>query len=249
MSDSKKVEKLERRFHIPCYATDVNCGLRPAAFMDMTQELANRHADILGFGFDQLQQTRTAWVLSRMHFRFNSYPKWRDEMTLRTWHKGPEGLFYLRDFQLLGDDGSVCVEATTSWLVVNIDTRRLVRGVVLDETTACHDHAIEESCDRIQMPKDVDPVPAGVHRVGYSDIDMNGHTNNAMYLVWAMDALDYAVTSSRPVREVKINFNQETRPGDDVEFFRAVLEEGTTARHWVEGKVAGKSVFCAEILF
>ena len=242
-------KKLIEKSAVPCYATDASQRLRPSAFMDMAQELANRHASILGFGYEELMQSRTAWVLSRMHIRFHSFPAWRDNVTLQTWHKGPEGLIFLRDFCLTDEKDTKLIEATTSWLVLNIDTRRLVRNVDLDENTICSDNAISPSCDRIQMPKDVEPELSSVHRVVYSDIDMNGHTNNAMYLVWAMDCVDYADAVERPLKEMRINFNQETLPGDEVELYRVVVREENRLQYFVEGKVGGKSTFCVELTF
>ena len=87
---------------IPCYDTDAAFCLKPASFMDMAQEIAYWAAQALGFGYDDLQQHQTAWVLSRMHIRFESLPKWRDAVVLKTWHKGADGLFFLRDFHLHG---------------------------------------------------------------------------------------------------------------------------------------------------
>lgn len=229
---------------IPCYDTDPECRLKPAAFMNLTQEIAQLHADILGFGYDELRSTHTAWVLSRMHIRFISHPLWREEVNLRTWHKGTERLFYLRDFLMTDNAGKVLVEATTSWLVLNLETRRLVRNPAFEGLdTATMEHAIEQPCEKIVMPAGAEI--AGEHTVSFSDIDMNGHTNNARYAVWAMDALDYELTSSRPVKEQKINFLHETKPGDRVTLYHA----GQGNRHYVEGRVGDQAVFSTEFLF
>ena len=236
---------------IPCYDTDMNFLLKPASFMNMAQEIANRHAAVLGFGYDDLERTRTAWVLSRMHFRFLRHPKWRDKVVLNTWHKGSERLFYLRDFRMEDENGNPLVAATTSWLILNIDTRRISREVSLEpyDNTSCKENALEESCGKITMPAGLEKEPAGVHKVTYSDVDMNGHTNNAMYIVWAMDALDYGITSGKPVTDVRINFNHETRPGDIVELYRAVREEGDSCICHIEGQVEGNSALCVELSF
>ena len=65
---------------IPCYDADASFHLKPAAFMDLAQELAYWAAGELGFGFDDLQTHGTAWVLSRMHIRFTDMPLWRDKV-------------------------------------------------------------------------------------------------------------------------------------------------------------------------
>lgn len=242
--------RFSRHMIIPCYQTDGAQLLKPAAFMDGAQEMANRHADILGFGYDDLSRTRTLWVLSRMHIRFIRHPKWREEVDFVTWHKGPSMMFYLRDYRMSAADGSPLVEATTSWLVIDVDTRRIVRGLSIDgDGSICTENAIAEPCGKVQMPRGAEPALAGTHTVAYSDIDLNGHTNNAMYLVWAMDVVDYDVTSSRPLKEMKINFNHETRPGEEVSLYRIREDKGDSIRYVVEGKVGDRQAFCVELMF
>ena len=252
--------KYQQRIVIPCYDTDVSQLLKPSSFMDLAQEAANIHAKILGFGYDRLIETRTAWVLSRMHIEFLRHPRWNEEVELSTWHKGPERLFYLRDFLMISAGGEPLVRATTSWLVLNIGTRRLVRSSGISTEDTCQENAIEKPCDKVQMPSDVDKELVAEHVVSYSDVDLNGHTNNAMYLVWSMDVVDYAVTSSVPLKELKINFNKETKPGEKVSLYRAVKEidvlDDTVEcggrkeiTVYVEGEVDGHSAFCVELKF
>ena len=75
---------------VPCYHTDASFYLKPAAFMDMAQEIAYWAAHELGFGYDDLHVHHTAWVLSRMHFHFEKLPKWRDDVSLYTWHNNTD---------------------------------------------------------------------------------------------------------------------------------------------------------------
>ena len=44
--------KLTENYIIPCYDTDASWRLKPVSFMNYAQEMANRHATILGFGYD-----------------------------------------------------------------------------------------------------------------------------------------------------------------------------------------------------
>lgn len=242
--------KFTQTFIIPCYLADATWRLKPASFMDLAQEAANRHANILGFGYDDLIASRTAWVLSRMHIEYVDTPKWRDEVTLQTWHKGLNRLFFLRDFIMTDSEGNPKVKATTSWLVMNLDTRRLVRDPnLLDEDGTCHENVIETPADKVQMPKDVEAELVMTHKVAYSDVDMNAHANNAMYMHWAMDAVGFEVTESRAVKSWTINFNNEIKPQEDVDIYRACVEAEDGLHVFIEGKVAEKSAFIVEILF
>lgn len=234
---------------IPCYDTDASWRLKPASFMNYAQEAAGNHAVYLGFGYDDLIATNTAWILSRVHVEFTDTPKWKDRITLTTWHKGLERLFFIRDFILTDDKGKERVKATTSWLILNLETRRLVRDPGLKEDGECKEHVLETPADKVVMPKDVEAEHVMDHVVAYSDVDMNAHANNAMYMQWAMDAVDYDIASTKPVKEFTINFNHETKPGDKVEIYKARIEEGDGRRVYVEGKVGGQSAFTVEIIF
>lgn len=244
------MKKLVQKHIIPCYQTDSKWRLKPASFMDLAQEAANSHAAILGFGYDDLIQSKTAWILSRVNIHFIKAPLWRDEVTLTTWHKGLERLFFIRDFIMTDKDGVECVKATSSWLVLNLETRRLVRDPeLMDEGTTCSENALEASAGKVQMPKDVEPEMVMEHTVAYSDVDLLGHTNNAMYMHWAMDALDYDLASSALLKELTINFNKETKAGETVRIFRAQVEMEDGLHIYVEGKVDGVSSFCVEFIF
>lgn len=242
----KYIEKI----NVPCYDTDASWLLKPASFMNLAQEAAGRHAVYLGFGYDDLIVSNTAWILSRVHVEFIDTPKWREDITLTTWHKGLNRLFFLRDFVLTDAQGKERVKATTSWLVLNLETRRLVRDPkLIEEGTVCTENAIETPADKVQMPKDVEPEFVMEHKVAYSDIDTNGHANNAMYMHWAMDAVDYDIASTRPVKEFTINFNHETKAGEVVKLYKAVVEKEDGRHVFVEGRLAEASSFIVEIVF
>ena len=239
-----------QNFQIPCYSTDMSWRLKPASFMDYAKEAANLHANILGFGYDDLIASRTAWVLSRMRVVFEDTPKWRENMTLKTWHKGLDRLFFLRDFHMTDDEGRTRVKATTSWLVINLETRRLVRDPnLLEEGTICSDNILEAPAGKVAMPKDVEPMLVMTHYVAYSDLDMNGHVNNAMYMQWAMNAVNYDISSEKPVKEFTINFNHEIKPQETVAIFKAIVEKEDGRHVFVEGKVGEQSSFCVDIIF
>ena len=185
-----------------------------------------------------------------MHVVFVDTPRWRDDVTLFTWHKGLERLFFLRDFMMIDREGNPKIKATTSWLVLNLETRKLVRDPnLLDEGTICSENVLDNPADKVVMPKGVEPQFVTGHLVGYSDLDMNGHANNAMYMQWAMDAVNYEISSVKPVKEFTINFNHEVKPQETVSIYKAIVEAEDGRHVFVEGKVGEQSSFCVEIIF
>lgn len=249
----RKGNKFFQDIEVPCYDVDARFRMKPASFMDFAQELGNSAADGIGFGFDYLQKNGVAWVLSRMHFHFDKAPRWRDALTLSSWSKGPDGLFFLRDFRLEGPEGESYVRCTSSWLLVDTVAHRLFRDPIGAGILATggedSDDAIEERAPKITMPKGVEPEEAGTVVSSYSDIDFLGHTNNARYAVWSMDAIPYEDASSLAVTDFYINFNHEVRPGE-----RVILRRVRTATpdggadFCVEGLLEGHNCFTARII-
>lgn len=234
---------------VRCYEVDAAMRLKPAAFMDLAQEMAYAAAEAMHFGYEELMRENKAWVLSRMHFIFEDVPCWRDRIELQTWHKGPSGPFYIRDFRFLNEAGSTRIRATSSWVILDVKERRMCRTSevteMIPESTVCREDAITEQAGKVAVPRGVTAVEAGRHRVGYADVDLQGHTNNARYMVWAMDCIGYEEAASRPVREVRIQFNHETLAGEEVVLY--LFRDGDTC--YVEGKVEDRQAFCARIDF
>ena len=246
------VEKFNANYRIPCYDTDLNQRLKPAAFLNMAQEAANQHADYLGVGYDSLGETHQAWVLSRMRVVFEKLPLWRDNVNLKSWHKGASGFMFLRDFIMSNEQGETLIKATTSWLVIDMNTRRLARrgafaDFATDQSRCIVEDAIAEPAAKVVIPQELQPLKTTQHTVAFSDLDMNQHVNNVQYVVWAMDAVGLDVTTSSPLRELEINFNAEVRPSDVVEL--KLYQQPDTATYYIDGSVEGRNSFLVRLEF
>ena len=233
---------------ITCYEADANQLMRPTAMLDLMQEAAGINATTLGFGYDEMMSSNTAWVLSRINVKFINTPKWRQEVNLKTWHKGMSKLFYLRDFILSDKEGNPMILATTSWLIIDMNTRRLVRNGDLALKDTAMD-AIETPADKVVVPVDIEPELVRKHPVTWSEIDTNGHVNNVKYAVWAIDAVKPEDIKEKPLKELLINYDAEVMPGDVVKISRVRQETEEGIIYYITGKVADKQNFAVKLLF
>ena len=235
-------------YTITCYEADANQNMRPTAMLDLMQEAANVNASTLGFGYDEMIDSNIAWVLSRIHVKFIDTPKWRQEVNLKTWHKGVAKLFYLRDFILSDKENTPMVLATTSWLIIDLNTRRLVRNNDLALSDTAMD-AIATPADKVVIPVDIEPELVRKHPITWSEIDTNGHVNNVKYAVWAIDAVKAEDIKERPLKELLINYDAEVMPGDVVKIFRVRQETEEGIVYYITGKVADKQNFSVKLVF
>ena len=247
------MNKTTRDFDVPCFMTDGEYRLRASAFMDVAQDMALQGSQELGFGFDKMNPVNLGWVLYRMYFKFLRPVIWREHMTMNTWHKGQEGLVFLRDYELLDEDGKRAAVGTSSWVVLDMQNRSFVRNESLPDFVnpepQNRENAVEFPAPKVVVPSRLEKRLVREHTVRYSDTDFNGHTNNVKYVVWAMDSIDQKFASTHPVSEVAVNFNREARLGDVVELYVAGEETEDGRVFYVEGMVEGRQSFAVKIVY
>ncbi len=234
-------------FVVKWHEIDCDMILRPYSFMNMAQETANVHSSVLSFGYKELIKLNLIWVLSRIKIEYINPPVWGSKVSMETWHKGKYGLFWLRDFVLCGEDGAVDAVATSSWVIMNAQTRRIERKTVFDLDPDVVDmaydrSAIEEPCDKI-FPF------AGAefereHHVMYSDIDFNMHANNAKYIEWIMDGMQPDFLKAHKLKEIQVNYISEAKFGDVIRIYKSerYFERGGVHIYY-EGEREGACIF------
>jgi len=202
-------------FTISSYNLNPRGQARLTSMADFFQEMAYHHAGQLGFGFDDMNQRKTMWVLSRMRIRIDSYPGWDDKVSVETWHKGMDRLFGLRDFRIMNHAGNVLGMASSAWLILDSETRRPVRPAsdVLHEGVGT-ESVFEEKLDKIQLPGQMTEMVQ--RKVQFSDLDIVGHVNNVKYMEWCIDAIMTSDSMEREIRELEINFMHEALLGDTI---------------------------------
>ena len=246
-------KKTTRQFAVPCYMADSGYRFRATSFMDIAQDMAIAGSEELGFGHDLMDSVHTAWVLYRMYFKFLRPVQWREDLTINTWHKGLDGLVFLRDYELLDAKGERAAVGTSSWVVLDTEKRTFVRNEDLPSFVSGEpqntEPAVEFAAPKVAIPGRLEKKLARTHVVKYSDTDFNGHTNNVKYVVWAMDSIDQEFASTHQVSEVSVNFNRETRLGDTVELFVAEDLTETSRVFYVEGMVDGRQSFAVKLVY
>ena len=207
----------QKEFTITSYELNPRGEARLTTMANYLQEVAYHHANELGFGYDQMKERRTLWMLSRMKIQMLRYPAWNDKVVVETWPSGIDKVFALRDFRIYDSRGEVLGIATTYWLIVHLDTHRPIRpGTELDRYSNIEygDPVFDSKLEKISLPGDVSPL--GQHRVVFSDLDIVGHVNNVKYIEWSIDASMPKDSLDRAIDVFEINFKHEALLGNQV---------------------------------
>jgi medium-chain acyl-[acyl-carrier-protein] hydrolase len=220
---------------VKTYETDFQYRWKPACFFQTMQEAAAHHASHLGFDHKEMMHHERVWILSRVRIRFHTYPTLDDTVKVETWPKGlQQRLLFMRDFIITSTAGNLLAEASTAWLLVNPNSRRILPPNSLDGDLPDNGGraAVAEPLDKLNPP---DGLPQRqVFTAGYSAIDLMGHVTNARYLDWISDAFTMEEHAARRLAELQINYTSEVLPGEQV----VILAGPRTEIHdqwWVQG--------------
>lgn len=194
--------------------TDRTLRATPMAMYGYLQESAIAHSEAVGLGAAALAAQSRAWVLNRVHVRYEDYPQWRDAVTVETWIAEIAGLYAIREYIMRDSDNRTLCHATSRWVLIDTARARPVR--VLDalgnpygqnDRRAVADHFAKH------RPVEHAEVSREFH-VRLSDLDPNEHANSACYFDWCIEATPMATHRGCRLASIEITYKAESLLGD-----------------------------------
>ena len=248
-------EKVTLRFG----SVDRSDRLTLGAAFGFFQEAAISHAAVLGVGRDAMAGNGQAWVLSRLSVFIEKRPRYGETIIVRSWPRGPEKLFCLRDYDISDESGIVLARGRSGWLVLDVEKRRPLRVQGVLEKLP-----LNEGLDALPSgPQSLDDratlASAGSRQAVYSDIDFYGHVNNVRYVQWVQDMTPPDLLDKANQMRLDINYMSETLPGETVELLSASIDNSPLSADYpvspltafaYEGRrqnPAGQTAFRAEL--
>jgi acyl-ACP thioesterase len=239
MDSQKKIWAEE--YPIYWYDTDRNGHLKMSAIANYLQESAWRHANHLGFGYEDAEKRNEFWVIISLMIRMVEMPEWGRKITVETWPKGIDRLFAYRDFKLMDSTGKVIGAATSGWMILDKDTRRPKNVDIAKPILhlATHQDVLDCNPPLLKPLKEItDTEP---RKVRFSEVDQHGHVNNIRYIDWSLDALSSEWHRTHRIKTLVINYLSEVDSDDVIQISTGPAGENSVI---VQGtKQDGKVIF------
>jgi medium-chain acyl-[acyl-carrier-protein] hydrolase len=218
--ESGELVTLQMPRQIKSADADAFARLSMGSLVNILVEAAIESADSLGFGYSGLRKDRLFWVLSRLSLEIRSQVNWYDRLIVETWPKDIDGLHYLRDFIIRTDSGEEKIRATSAWLAIDLETKKIrsLEGELSETLQRRSDyHALEYLPEKLRPVKNGDTYSV---KSCYYDLDLNGHTTSARYVDWMMDTLPMDFHREHYPEYLSINFLRETMYGNELNLLR-----------------------------
>jgi acyl-ACP thioesterase len=220
------MEKLIKEHTISNYECDRNETIKIISIFHLLQDMADAHAEKLNVGYTFYKQNHLAWVGRAYHIKILSLPKIFDKIILETWPCNRSALIATREFLIKDIKGNTLIAASSQWAM--IDTIKM-RPIKFDNYNLTYDvlpeRALESDFAKIQSLQKTDLEKK--IQIREDDIDSNGHVNNCVYPMWAMETFEEQFKKNFILDEMEINFKKPVFKQDDIITAKVQKNSGT----------------------
>jgi acyl-ACP thioesterase len=251
--ESGVVNIWQETFPVRFGAIDRSDRLTLDAVFQFFQETAICHAENLGVGREDMARTGQIWILSRMSVIVDRRPNYCETITVRSWPRGGEKLFAVRNYDIRDKDDKAAVSARSAWIILDMEKRRPLRPQSIMDNLPQNEglDALAPDANGIAALAERSNLQLAAERKAlYTDVDYNGHVNNVRYIQWIEDTLDPQLLEKAGKMRFDINYLNEILGGETAEILSAQIDGEDNAKVFAfEGrkKDGGQAAFRAEL--
>lgn len=228
----------EKSFEVGAFQVHPNGNLSLCSLADLLQEIAWKHADSQGFGRNLLEQ-QLMWALSRLEIKVSQFPRWGDSLRIFTGGRGQAGAFAFREFLVWNQQEEEVARAMSSWLLVHTEKKRILKPESV-LPSSLFDPQAAPTWQPAKLEASGPELAKEILVVQHSDLDLYNHVNHTSYIRWVEN-----IAAARGLfpSQIAVNYLAECKADDQVDL--SLL--GSDSSPFIQGKVAGKLVFEAQI--
>ena len=215
----------EIRTRIRSVQVDRTRKIRTSELFRLLQEASIAHTEALGCTRRETLDRGVLWVIARQSLQIEALPEYDDEVVIRSWPGEMMHVFFPRFYEVLRD-GQCIVRGEAIWMMIDADSRAMVMPEDYGIALRGRPGSPELLIPAVTMPKGAEPAYEQEAEPRFSQIDINGHMNNARYFDLIEDRMP-AEQHERTPKRILANYSNELR-----ECERFTLRGFETAGDW-----------------
>ena len=206
------------------------------------QNVAGEHAIKLKIDRDILMKDNNIWVVVRYDMKINRLPKLKEKYVITTHPGETKGFMFPRFFQVYDKHGNLLVNISSTWVVVNFDTRRIILRPFKDINLP-----VEHDPNDLEVPSKVNEEATNLlykRLTKESELDINIHINNTFYYDYILEIHDIEFYKENKVSRILLNYEKEITHPSEIEIY-----SNKNNPEVIIGKVDGNPSFLAKVEF
>ncbi|MBQ6840312.1 MAG: hypothetical protein IJO45_06435 [Oscillospiraceae bacterium] len=199
--------------------------LKPSVLLYFVQEISGQHAALLGTSWEALAEKNLFWAIIRHRIQITRMPTAGETLHLQTWPMPTTRTAYPRATVAYDDQGQEVFRTVALWVLMDLKTR----SMVLPGKSGVAVPGILRG-DELETPASLTPALLKhntMRRVGFSELDRNGHMNNTRYLDWVSDLLPSSFHAEQTPAQINLCYLAEAKEDQQLRLSWEMTPEGT----------------------
>lgn len=239
------MERYSIEVRVPVSECDIKNRWKFSCILRRMQEISSLHLEAVNAGYQELWEEGYVFLLSKILLRAARRPLAGEKLRIVTWPIPPKGAQFLRNVSFYDEAGCEIIYSQSAWILADPHSHRVYRPVEYPYRIPYEDGPFTAEAAGLRWKAPEGLEAAGERAVRYSDLDNNGHMNNAVYGDIICDFLPFEELSSREISVLKIRYVHEARHGDRLAVFSGKKED--TGGRYLMGERCGEKCFEAEV--
>ena len=191
--------------------TDRYGRVKPSQILFFAQDAATSHCAQIGMDWDTMAEKGLFWAVTRTRVQIHRLPRLGQTVTVETWPMTNTRVAYPRAMTMYDDKGEILLQTVSLWVLMDIRKR----SMVLPGRSGL-DFMGQDRGGELAVPGGLVPCvsdSARLRTVSYTDLDVNGHLNNARYMDWVDDLTDSQFHREHTPKAFTVCYLSEAREG------------------------------------
>lgn len=226
---------------------DKNGHLTWSELLRLTSDGAVEDFGMRGMGWKFLMENEIFFVVSRSSYHIIKMPAAEQFITLQTWEEIAQGPLTTRRYKIIDtQSGEVLITGFSLFIIINSKTRRLIpaKNFTMRPAPIRTSEYDGITPGKITIPENMTQL--GIHKVVFSDLDSNGHTNNSKYLNFVIDSLPETF-QNQTFKDLRINYSKEAHLNETINILANINED--SKKITILGLINTENCFEAELYF
>ena len=214
--------KIEQTYKIGLREVGIKNKLTNYGILAFLEDIATYHSGLVGYGVEDIEKNKGAFLILDWNLEVYNRLKFNDIVKVKTYALPIEKPCFhcYRNFDIYDVNDELIATATSKWLFYNFEQHRIVK---LDEDmlklfeSEGNLQKAEEKITKLQEPKTFEKMIE--YQVQRSNIDVNMHMNNLVYLKLANEILPEEVYFADELNNLRITYKHQIRLGQTVKIY------------------------------
>lgn len=209
----KKGNQYALDYQINYYDIDKNENIKIPSLIDICNNVSSLHSEVYSVGTDYLKEKDYAWVFIKSQLILKKIPKFLDRIKITTYSVGGKRFFASRYFDITDQKGQEIGRIKGLYCLINTKTRKPIN--IPKELMEKYETESQHITLRdLKLNEPTSSYKENKFNVRFFDIDTNGHVNNGVYILWALESLPLQYHENLQLTSLEIIFEKEIVYGD-----------------------------------